>query len=243
MALSIPFIVGMSAGCSSSSGGADDGSLSESSADLSSNESTAFKFFVSKGLSRVQSAAIVGNLIQESSVLPASVQFGGGPGRGIAQWSVGGRWNASHNDNLESFAASHKMAPLSLETQLEFVWYELTTFPSYGLSRLRGSSSLSTAVVVFQDDFEGCGVCDQTRRIEYAQQVLNAQGGGSSSGGSSGGHSTGGGSGCYSNTLGNEEPDNACVQSKYDSRWYQCDNGSWVNRWTDPTACNGVHPL
>ena len=58
-----------------------------------------------------------------------------------------------------------------------------------------------------------------------------------------GGVSSGGGAGCYSGTLGKEMPDNACVQSKFDSLWYQCSNGSWVDRWTDPDACNGVHPL
>jgi GH25 family lysozyme M1 (1,4-beta-N-acetylmuramidase) len=60
---------------------------------------------------------------------------------------------------------------------------------------------------------------------------------------SNGGHSSGGGAGCYSSTLGATEPDNACVQSKSDNAWYQCDDGSWVDRWTDPTACNGVYPL
>jgi hypothetical protein len=38
-------------------------------------------------------------------------------------------------------------------------------------------------------------------------------------------------------------PDNACVQSKFDGLWWQCANGAWVDRWTDPDACNGVHPL
>ena len=47
----------------------------------------------------------------------------------------------------------------------------------------------------------------------------------------------------YSGTLGKNMPDNACVQSKYDGDWYQGDNGGWVDRWTDPEACNGVHPL
>jgi hypothetical protein len=60
---------------------------------------------------------------------------------------------------------------------------------------------------------------------------------------SNGGHSSGGGAGCYSDTLGKEMPDNACVQSASDSEWYQCDAGSWTDRWTDPTACNGVHAL
>jgi hypothetical protein len=51
------------------------------------------------------------------------------------------------------------------------------------------------------------------------------------------------GHGCYSQTLGREMPDNACVQSKFDDLWYQCNDGTWVDRWTDPEACNGVHPL
>jgi hypothetical protein len=58
-----------------------------------------------------------------------------------------------------------------------------------------------------------------------------------------GGHSSGGGKGCYSDTLGKEMPDNACVQSASNDDWYQCDNGEWADRWTDPSACNGIHAL
>src|SRR5690348_1987744 len=54
--------------------------------DLSSNQKAAFQYFVARGLSKRQSAGIVGNLIQESSVIPTAIEFGGGPGRGIAQW-------------------------------------------------------------------------------------------------------------------------------------------------------------
>jgi lysozyme len=49
--------------------------------------------------------------------------------------------------------------------------------------------------------------------------------------------------GCYSNTLGRSMPANACVQSASNGEWYQCDDGAWTDRWTDPTACNGVYPL
>lgn len=50
-------------------------------------------------------------------------------------------------------------------------------------------------------------------------------------------------SACYSNTLGREMPANACVQSASNSAWYQCDDGEWVDRWEDPTACDGVYPI
>src|SRR5438552_11911679 len=70
------------------------------------NDQAAYVFFVGKGLKNFQAAGIVGNLDQESGVNPSSVQSGG-PGRGIAQWSVGGRWDTSTNDNLVAYAASH----------------------------------------------------------------------------------------------------------------------------------------
>jgi uncharacterized membrane protein YgcG len=75
----------------------------------------------------------------------------------------------------------------------------------------------------------------------------SSSGGGSGSSSSSGSGSSSGGTpapaGCYSGTLGKQMPANACVQSTYDSQWYQCDDGNWVDRWTDPTACDGVYPL
>ena len=48
---------------------------------------------------------------------------------------------------------------------------------------------------------------------------------------------------CYSSTLGRQVSANTCVQSKHDDQWYQCDDGNWVDRWTDPAPCNGVYPL
>ena len=246
--LTLPAVVGLVGCASAPEPGDDEHAVSSGEQALTSNEKAAYDFFVAKGLSKVQSAGIVGNLIQESNVLPGSVQPGG-PGRGIAQWSVGGRWNASHNDNLVSYASMHGLSTGSLTTQLDFIWYELETFSGYGLSKLRASTSISSATVVFQQDFEGCGQCEQSTRISYAQQVLSAYGGGASGGGggggstSSGGTTGGGGATCYSSTLGKTMPENACVQSRADHLWYQCDNGSWVDRWNDPTACNGVHPL
>ena len=222
---------GLAYGCASEDETTDDTSMSEAA--LSSSEQTAFNFFVSKGLTKIQAAGVIGNLMQESSVNPAAVEFGGGPGRGIAQWSVGGRWDTTHNDNAASFASARGLSRAALSTQLNFIWYELTTFSGYGLASLRAATTVTQAVKSFQDKFEICGTCDSSRRITFAQQALAAYG-----------TSTGNnGAGCFSNTLGKEMPDNACVQSKSDQLWYQCSNGSWVDRFTDPEACNGVHPL
>jgi hypothetical protein len=230
-------LLAFAAGCTASVDQADPSSDDpESERALSSPEKTAFNFFVQKGLTKDQAAGIVGNLIQESGVDPTIAQYGGGPGRGIAQWSTGGRWDSSSKDNVTWYADAHGESRWALDTQLNFIWYELTTFSGYGLAKLRASTTVSAATVVFMTDFEICGECAQGNRIADANTVL------SESGGSSGG-STNSGAECYSGTLGKEMPDNACVQSKYDDLWYQCADGDWVDRYSDPDACNGVHAL
>ncbi len=150
--------------------------LGETESALFSNDQAAFDFFVGKGLTNFQAAGIVGNLDQESGVNPNAVQYGGGPGRGIAQWSVGGRWDTDSNDNAVWYAGKQGQSVWSLQLQLEFIWYELTTFSGYGLGALKASTNVTDATIAFQNDFEGCGACNQSGRIAYAQAVLNAYG-------------------------------------------------------------------
>src|SRR4051794_24267916 len=71
---------------------------------LSNAEQTAFNYFVNKGLTPTQSAGITGTLIQESTVIPPSVEYAGGPGRATPQGWVGGRGDTSHNDNITAYA-------------------------------------------------------------------------------------------------------------------------------------------
>jgi len=139
------------------------------------NDQTAFLYFLGKGLTNYQAAGIVGNLDQESGVDPTAVEQGG-PGRGIAQWSVGGRWDTDANDNCEWYASQQGQSVDSLQLQLEFIWYELTTFSGYGLAALKQSTNVTDATVAFQNDFEGCGTCDQSTRVAYAQNVLSEYG-------------------------------------------------------------------
>jgi hypothetical protein len=91
---------------------------------------------------------------------------------------VGARWNASRGDNLASFAAQHGGSPWSLDTQLAFIWFELQSFPTYGLAELRRARTVDAAVLAFQREFEVCGNCKATRRIQYAKAALAAYGGG-----------------------------------------------------------------
>src|SRR5262245_37639268 len=139
------------------------------------NDEAAYDFFVGKGLTNFQAAGIVGNLDQESGVDPASVQYGGGPGRGIAQWSVGGRWDTSANDNVLQYASQHGESSGALNTQLEFIWYELTTI-GYGFTQLQATTNVTDATVEFMTRYEICGTCAQSQRVQYAMDVLNAYG-------------------------------------------------------------------
>jgi hypothetical protein len=139
------------------------------------NDQPAYLFFVEKGLSPAQAAGIVGNLDQESGVDPASVQYGGGPGRGIAQWSVGGRWDTSNNDNVLDYATTKSENAHSLNLQLEFVWYELKTI-GYGYSSLKATTNVTDATIAFMDKYEICGTCASSQRLTYAKAVLAAYG-------------------------------------------------------------------
>jgi hypothetical protein len=149
---------------------------------VAANNKVAFDYFLGKGLTNIQAAGIVGNLDQESGMDPTISQIGGGPGRGIAQWSAGGRWDRDTNDNVRAFAAQEGKPMKSLDVQLDFVWYELTTFPHYGLAQLRAATTVTSAVVAFQNKFEACGNCAQANRVRFAQAALNAYGGDTPSG-------------------------------------------------------------
>jgi hypothetical protein len=211
-------LVALVAGCSGAANDEDVGS-SGSAYSESGNEQTAFHFFVAKGLTEQQSAGIVGNLIQESNVDPSIAQYGGGPGRGIAQWSEGGRWDSYYHDNVVWYAETQGQSRYSLTLQLDFIWYELTV-KGYGYDTLRNAPNLTDATVDFEVDFEGCGECDQGNRIADAQQVFDAFGG----------HSSGGGASADACNKG----DGFCTET------LQCDGGHWILRQDDPAACTTV---
>ena len=155
----------------------------------SDNQQKAYNYFVAKSLTPIQSAAIIGNLMQESSVNPNSVQKGG-PGRGIAQWSVDGRWIA-----LQALAASQGKSATDLGLQLDFMWQELTGSYKGALASLKATTDISIAVTVFEQQYEAAGNPQLDTRLRYAQSVLALYGGGASPGGTISAGGCGGGLG------------------------------------------------
>jgi hypothetical protein len=163
------------AACGDAGNGAEPEPIARASDALFANDKAMYDYFVGKGLTSFQAAGIVGNLDQESGGNPNAVQSGG-PGRGIAQWSVGGRWDTDANDNATAYASKKGVSVWTLQLQLDFIWYELTTFSGYGLAQLKATTNVTDATVVFQNKFEGCGTCVQTQRVQYAKDVLAAYG-------------------------------------------------------------------
>lgn len=137
------------------------------------NEKTMFDFLVGKGLTKRQAAGVVGNLDVESGMDPTISQIGGGPGRGIAQWSVGGRWDTYAGDNLVDFANQRDLGRWSMNAQKRFVWFELSNFSYYGLADLKNTTTIEGATRVFMNKYEGCGDCHVDRRVQYAKDAFD----------------------------------------------------------------------
>lgn len=141
----------------------------------------AFNFFKSKGLTDEQAAGIVGNLDHEGGMNPAQHQIGGGPGRGIGQWSVGERWDTTPGDNVVDYAAKLGESPTSLHAQLEFTWYELNKFGYLGLKQLKSAKTVEQATTTFQDKYERpnrklAGTADRLAHAKAALAAFGAKG-------------------------------------------------------------------
>lgn len=119
------------------------------------NEVITWNFLIGKGLSREQAAGIMGNLMQEHGFNTT--------GDGLAQWT------GSRQSRLRS------MYPTTYDTiqsQLDYLWYELSGPYASVLTAIKAQTTVAGAVVVFQNQFERCGVCVESRRIQFAQNIL-----------------------------------------------------------------------
>jgi len=164
----------------SGDGGGDGGGDGDTSGDLSGSQSSekAFNYFVSRGYSKEQSAAIVGNLLQENSTLNPKTTNSIGH-KGIAQWDPEVRYPA-----LVKFSESKGLNPETLEAQLQFTEHELST-GSGGLSksRLQSVKTLEEATKLVRTQYlrPGESEAKDDNRLRNAQDVLKRYGGNVSS--------------------------------------------------------------
>ncbi len=139
---------------------------------LERREQYLYKYFVGKGLKPYQAAALVGNLEWESGgkLDPHAKQFGGGPGRGIAQWDVNDdRWQG-----VLALAKKMKLSPYTLRVQAAFVWKELKGPGPYAaaLRALRKTKNVTDASDIIEMKYEVAGVPALPQRRRLSKKIL-----------------------------------------------------------------------
>jgi peptidoglycan hydrolase-like protein with peptidoglycan-binding domain/predicted nucleotidyltransferase len=133
---------------------------------ISSNQ--VISFFVSKGLTPEQSAAITGNLYQESNLNPSALNNKSGA-FGLAQWYK------TRFDGLKEFMSNKNMELSNPIGQLEYIWRELQTTENSAFIKFMEEKNISGMVRTFAKKYERMGVfeANMSKRIKYAKQFLN----------------------------------------------------------------------
>jgi len=127
------------------------------------------------GLNKTAAIGVVANLKAESDLDPSIKQHGGGPGRGVAQWEKGGRYD---NDriNLKGFAKSKGTKWQDLDAQIDFILYEMENHPEYKRVKeeINGASTVKDAVLIFLKKYEKAGTPHTEKRIKYGEELEKA---------------------------------------------------------------------
>lgn len=121
------------------------------------------KFFINKGLHINQSAAIAGNLWVESG-FNIEAEGDNGASYGIAQW------NKSRKKKLLKWIEKKDN---TLETQLEFLWWELNHKEKKAFRKLTETTNLITATEMFAKYYERPYTKDYSNRIEKSYELLD----------------------------------------------------------------------
>ena len=135
---------------------------------VNDNAKEAYQYYIDKhGLDPQTSAAIVGNLMQESDLKPTAKETGGN-GRGIAQWDARDRWPA-----FQKWAKDNDKDPLDLHTQLDYVIAE----PGWGQKALQvtgKAGNVQDATMAFGRSFERPNekAAAWERRAGYAESLF-----------------------------------------------------------------------
>ena len=163
---------------STPTGGTPSDGTSPDISGISDTATAVWKFFTGKGYSNHATAGIMGNLQQESSMNPTRKQSGGGPGRGIAQWTV----NSGRYNGLVAHAKSKGKDWTDLQSQLEWIDLELAGKDSTtasklkkygGLDGFKKASDYKWAVEAFEKSFERAGKPNYANRYKYAQNYYD----------------------------------------------------------------------
>jgi hypothetical protein len=124
------------------------------------------------GLTPTAAVGIVANLKAESNLDPAIKQFSGGPGRGLAQWEKGGRYDTDPI-NLVKFAKKKGTNWSDLDTQIDFILHEMDRHPEYKKVKdmLNKSDSVKDATLIFLKKYEKAGTPHTDKRLKFAKDL------------------------------------------------------------------------
>jgi len=124
------------------------------------------------GLTTTAAVGIVANLKAESNLNPSIKQYGGGPGRGLAQWEKGGRYDTDPI-NLVKFAKRKGTDWSDLDTQIDFILYEMDRHPEYKRVKemLNNTDNVEDATLIFLKKYEKAGTPHTSKRIKYAEEL------------------------------------------------------------------------
>ena len=131
----------------------------------------AYNYFISKGLTPEQAAAVVGNLQQESgqNLDPTSRNDAGGNlgAEGIAQW---------RGARQEAFTQRYGVSPsnASFEQQLDFIMFEFNTTESKAYKKLLETNTVEEATHAVDTYYERSGGGTINQRTDNALNVYNS---------------------------------------------------------------------
>lgn len=157
-----------------------------------------YNYFISQGLSPEQAAGVVGNIAQESKGDPTIVEGGNhtedpsgvSGGWGIIQWTPGSK-----------VLGIAKQAGITgdiskLETQLQVVWWHMTTQTPTGVANFieqyKTVTDVRAATDLYEKKMEAAGIPNMANRYAAAELALSTYGKGSSTTTSSGKNCGGG---------------------------------------------------
>jgi hypothetical protein len=118
------------------------------SGSTNANGKTAYDYFLGQGYSAIAASGIVGNLMYESGVDPTKGETGGGGGYGIAQFT------AKTLTAMETWVTAKGENPNSLQGQLDYLSYALTTNYPTVVAALKTAASPSAAALIVELQYE-----------------------------------------------------------------------------------------
>lgn len=127
-------------------------------------EGTIASFLAAKGLTVPQIAGVMGNMQVESSFDPSALNRKEGA-IGLAQWE-GQRRTA-----LDAYAAKQGTSETDLNTQLGYLWAELSGPEQASLTALQQTTTPAQAAAVWDQDFERSAGTSRTQRENDAVKI------------------------------------------------------------------------